>query len=333
MELRYPFVIILGIIFIIVLIFVFKKKGIKYSNGVKVANTSYIKSNEYYKKKINEYKVIIYILKGICLFTIFVSVILLSRVSKTEKVNANEYNRDIFLCMDASGSVDELNLSLVDNLRDTVKSLKGERFGISIFNTSSVILVPLTEDYDYVLDTLDSLKDSFDSLVNPNYFDNESYTKQNYITSGTLVGAEERGSSLIGDGLASCVYSFPKLEEDRTRIIIFSTDNELAGTPLLTLEEAANISKSKNITIFGIGTKLMNDKNRIEFKNAVAKTGGDYFEQSNNSVNNIVKSIERQSKSLLKKESQSYKTDLPTIPFIMLLVSFIVLIILEKKVI
>ena len=42
--------------------------------------------------------------------------------------------------------------------RETVTGLDGDRIGISLFNTSSIQFVPMTDDYDFVLRRLDSLE-------------------------------------------------------------------------------------------------------------------------------------------------------------------------------
>lgn len=341
MELRYPFVLILGIIAIILLVILTKKKIKNYDNGHKIANTKYLKQHSYYKERLKKYNTLINIIKLLCLTTVFISVFLLSRMAKIETVNTSEYNRDIYLCMDVSDSVNELNLEIVKNMKETVKSLKEERFGISIFNSSNVILVPLTDDYEYVLDTLEKLEKAIEVRVNYDFeaeYDSKEYNKYRegttYLMEGTIEGSDLRGSSLIGDGLASCVYSFPKLEEEeRTRIIIFSTDNELAGKPLVTLDEAADISIKKKVTVYGIGTTVMSTKDRDEFKRAVEKTGGEFYEESKSSVKSIVKNIEKHTKTLREKEDETYKIDIPQLPFIMLIISFIILIYLETKVI
>lgn len=333
MEIRNPILLIIGILIIIVIPFIFKRKKQQYNIGTKIANTKFLKENSYYQAKIKKYKKLTLILKATCIIAMITSTILLARISKIEKVDSTEYNRDIFLCMDASSSVDELNLELVSNLKDTVKSLKGERLGISIFNTSSIVLVPLTDDYNYILDTLDNLEKSLKQVNSEDYDIDDYLTSSNYLMSGTLEGADTRGSSLIGDGLASCVFSFPNLEEERTRIIIFSTDNDLAGTPIVTLEEAANISKNKNVIVYGIGTEYMYEKNRTEFKNAVLKTNGEYYDFNKNSGQKIINSIEKQSKSLLKEDNKTYMVDFPQIPFLILLISIIILFIIERKVI
>lgn len=334
MELRYPLIVIILIIAFICYIFFEKKRKVKFIKGTKIANTNYIKNTDYYKNKIKKYNTITKILKSCCLVSIIISIILIGRLAKIEKLNLNEYNRDIFLCMDISKSVDDLNKELVETLKNTVKSLKGERFGISIFNTSSVTLVPLTDDYDYIIDTLDTIKQSIDynnfNNSNTTLDDYDLYLK-NYIVSGTLEGNEERGSSLIGDGLASCVYSFSNLEEERTRIIIFTTDNELEGTPLVTLDQATKISKKNGIKVFAIGTEYMVDENN--FKESIESTRGKYFKYSPSTTKEIVNDIEKTSKSLLNDQYETKVLDIPEIPFLILFISITLLIILKRKVI
>ena len=335
MELRYPFIIIIVIIVIILYFFISKKKIVKYKIGSKIANTQYIKNTDYYKKKIKKYNILRRLIIACFCTSILCSTILISRLAKIETINTDIYNRDIFLCMDVSKSVDELNIELVESLKSIVNNLHGERFGISIFNTSSIVLVPLTDDYDYVLSILDTIKKSIKAGNVSEYGlytgDDYLYMTQ-YVQSGTLEGNQIRGSSLIGDGLASCVYSFSNLNEDRTRIIIFSTDNDLYGTPLVSLDKAAKISKSKGIKVFGIGTKIMQEKDRLEYKNAVEKTGGKFYEHSTSTVNNIVNDIESTSKSLLQNNVETKELDIPQIPFMILLISIIGIIFISKKV-
>lgn len=335
MEIRYPLIFLI-IILVFILYFVFyKRRNIKYNIGSKIANTKYLKNTDYFKKKYKEYK-----LYKVLLYVFFIgcflgSTFLLVRLSSIKTINDKQYNRDIFLCMDVSASVDELNIELIDSLKDTVSKLHGERFGVSIFNTSSIVLVPLTEDYDYVNNILDQIKKSI-KANNPSkygvYSGDDYLYVTSYIYSGTLEGNEIRGSSLIGDGLATCVYSFSNLDSDRSRIIILSTDNDLAGTPIVSLEQAAKISKSKNIKVFGIGTDAMKANDRLSFMNAVKITNGKYYDHSKSTVNSIVDDIELTSKSLMVKESETREIDLPEIPFIILLLSIIGLIFVSKKV-
>ena len=158
MELRYPYVIVFLIIISILIFFLSKKKVNKYITGSKIANTHYLKSSDYYKQKVKKYSIIKKMVLSLFFISFICCSILLSRLTKVQTIKTNQYNRDIYLCMDVSSSVDELNLELVETLKSTVNKLHGERFGISIFNTSSVTLVPLTDDYTYVIDTLNQIK-------------------------------------------------------------------------------------------------------------------------------------------------------------------------------
>lgn len=333
MELVYPLVIFIGIIILIILIVLKLKRKDVYKDGKKIANTKYVKSLPYYKEVIKRYKVLTNIIKIVCLVCIFLSLVLIARPVVVENTSSSMYNRDIFLCMDVSTSVNELNEELVKNLKKVVSSLEGERFGITIFNTSSILLVPLTDDYEYVNSVLDTLSESFRVSEGDSNFSDESLYYRNYIQSGTLVGNEDRGSSIIGDGLASCIYNFSNIQEERTRIIIFSTDNDLQGKEIVTLQEAADLARNNNITVFGIGPEAIEEDEKEDLKKAVEKTGGTYYTESfSSTVSNIVSNIEQKGKSLIKGKKEVRKIDKPQIPFIMLMISLFILFILNKKV-
>lgn len=319
MELINPFILYIGIPLVIILSIIKFKNKTTFKDGKKIANTKYVKSMPYYQKMLKKYKILSNSIKGINVLCIIISLFLLARPSIVDTSSSPIYNRDIFLCMDASGSMMEVNEKLVDNLKEMVKNLKGERFGITIFNTSSVVVVPLTDDYEYVLGKLDELQEIFHNCnrASTDYSAGIYYSKQ--LHAGTLLDNETRGSSLIGDGLASCVYNFNNLEEDRTRIIIFSTDNDLAGTPLVTLQEAAQISKENNVTVYGIvpdeikiniygATKKVGQAEKTELKNAIETTGGTLYEEnSSTTVSSIVNNIEKQSKSLIEGNKEVKK--------------------------
>ena len=175
--------------------------------------------------------------------------------------------------------MDELNYAICDNLKKVVKELDGERFGITIFNGQTVVLVPLTNDYDYVLETIDHLQQVLWSSIN----EMESGAKFNlqdyyYKYSGTLLQTNE--SSFIGEGLATTLYSFPELEEDngRSRSIIFTTDNQLNGKPLITIKEAAELCTKYDVKVFAIAPDHVEDE--VNFRNYMLGTGGKYYKNT-----------------------------------------------------
>lgn len=336
MELKYPIILIIGIFLILGAFFLPKRKKEKYEQGIKIANTEFIKETPYFQKQWKKYQWMIRLIKLFTLISLGSALFLLTRPTKITENNPEQYNRDIILCMDVSASVNELNYEIVDTIKNTVSSLKGERFGIAAFNSSTSTLVPLTDDYEYVLTMLDRLKIALD-LTNKRDYDYHDdygnyYDYNALLTGGTVEGDMSRGSSLIGEGLASCMYHFPNLEEDRTKIILFSTDNSLAGTPLLTLEEAALLAKKNQVIVYGIETKNINSKDHEGFASAMNITGGKLYSSEKESTEKIVSEIEKTSKSLIKTKPQIVKKDIPIIPFLILSISLFLLILIRKKV-
>lgn len=319
-------------ILVLVILFVFRFKGKNsYKGGKKVTGISYIENEPYFKKKVRQYKALTCILTGTFIMAILTSFWLLARPCKMVTTEKENYNRDIILCIDVSTSVDMLNMQLVEELKDTVKKLKGERFGIVIFNASAVLLSPLTDDYAYTIDLLDQIGKSLEANNSGDTSLEKYYYNTNYLLEGTLVGAEERGSSLIGDGLATSVYDFPDLKEKRTRIVILSTDNELEGTPIVTLDEAASICRENNVVVYGVGTKEMGDDEKSGMKDAMEKTGGKFFmEEESGTVHEIVKRIEKSGKNLIKGKKQIQKVEIIGVPVIILTISVFLMILIRK---
>ena len=303
MEFKYPVIMYIGFVIaavFFIMAFLHKKQLLK-KDGIKIANTELTFKNKLIQKEIVKYHVLRVMLVIFVTLMIGITASLLARPYYLKKIKEQKYNRDIILCMDISASVDELNLKLVDELKDTVRSLTGERIGIVIFNTTPVVLSPLTDDYEYTIEQLDNIytaiksqKSGYKDLKGKDWL----YWNE-YLYGGTLVGNELRGSSLIGDGLLGGLFAFPKTDENRTKIIIFSTDNDLAGDSYVTLEEACRHCKNNDVTVYGIGTKQMYSNNRYEMENAIELTGGRFFVEENTSeFHKIVEEIEETSTSL-----------------------------------
>lgn len=337
MALVNPWVLYIGVPVVIILSLLRFKKKEKYQDGKRVANTSLIEETDYFKKLYREYK----ILSGLAMLSLLIAIVigwvLLSRPAKIESISPEIHNRDIFLCMDISDSVDELNLDMCDELKKVVEELNGERFGITIFNGQSVLLVPLTNDYQYVLDTLDSLKVSFKDSIEQNdpdfdiFNENIDWSTYYYKYQGTLA---EEGSSFIGDGLASALYSFPDLEtnKERSRMIIFTTDNELNGEPYVTLEEAAGLCKKNDVKVFAIAPENVTDE--TTFKRAVESTGGGYYKStSSKAYDQLVADIKKTETSLAGiKQTETQITDQPETLFVWMLICIGLYFVMSKKV-
>ncbi len=330
-----PWVVYIGVPVLIFLSVLRLKKKHTYEEGKKVANASLIEDTPYFKKLYKEYKGLCAIALISLLIAIALCFVLLARPAKIDKLNPEIHNRDIFLCMDISDSVDELNLEMCDELKKVVEELDGERFGISIFNGQSVLLVPLTNDYAYVLDSLTKMEEAFqnnmgkstlDEMLSGDY-DWDSYY---YKYSGTLA---EEGSSFIGDGLASALYSFPDLEKnnDRSRMIIFTTDNALNGEPLVTVEEAAALCKKNDVKVFAIAPEYVVDED--VFQKAMLSTGGGYYKAtSSKAYDRLIEDIKKTDTSLAGiKQTETIITDQPKTFFVWILICFGVYLVVTKK--
>ncbi len=354
MHLIHPLVLKIGLPILaaaIIALHVIKRK-IKYRGGTKAANTSFVKELSIYKSRKHLYTFVSIVME-VCLITSMVaSLVLIARPAKKETVNNGTKKRDIFLCMDVSYSIYELNRDLVDSLQDVVAGLDGDRFGVCIYNTSTVLYVPMTDDYDFVNQKLEEIKVYFEmqkeymdkyynesnGMLEYNTSDYEEFQEASealdYYDAGTLVGNYTKGSSLIGEGLASCMYSFPRLDdEDRTRIIIMSTDNaeESLAKPLVELDEACDICKKNDIKVYGIFPNRdswsgMNSTDYVscenELKTNVQKTGGEFYKQSESlSVDDIVASIEREEALEVEEVTITKVVDQPAVPVVVLIIS------------
>jgi uncharacterized protein with von Willebrand factor type A (vWA) domain len=62
-------------------------------------------------------------------------------------------NRDIMLCLDVSGSMTDVDKEIVSIFDKLADGFKGERVGLTIFNSSAVQVFPLTDDYRFIQST------------------------------------------------------------------------------------------------------------------------------------------------------------------------------------
>lgn len=246
------------------------------------------------------------------------SAYLIGRPSFNKKIDAGVKRRDIYLCLDVSYSLYELNADFVENLEDVVRGLEGDRVGISIFNTSTVEFMPLTTDMDFTIDKLEELKEYFvlqkkymkmrddndfngmtgeqfsaflDSMTEDEYNEfMDMLDKLDVIDRPVTLDNETKGSSLIGEGLASCLFNFPSLEDsERTRVIIMVSDNAQSDNapPTIELAEAADMCKDNDVAVFGIfppkdalreleaGQNF--DNLSTDMRQNIRKTGGEFY--------------------------------------------------------
>ena len=207
-------------------------------------------------------------------------------------------NRDVMLCLDVSTSMNELDAIVLREFVKLAAGLRGERIGLTIFNGSAITVFPLTDDAEFIASTLDDAAAAI------------SQRKRTFVE-GTEEGG---GTSLIGDGLASCAMRFDSDERGRSRSIVFATDNALAGDPILQLPEAAALVREQGIRVYAIAAAdRITARDADELRAAAESTGGAYFETDGRStIANVVAEVGRMEASRMDVPPEVVADDRPT---------------------
>jgi Ca-activated chloride channel family protein len=229
-------------------------------------------------------------------------------VTSTEKPAT--FTRDVVLCLDVSGSMTDVDIDVLARFTELSEGFEGERLALVIFNSSAAQVFPLTDDYDYVGEQLEAVRSSLDGTG-----------EFSDAFGGTLTG---EGASLIGDGLASCVLTFDRTDEERSRSVVLATDNDINGTPIMTLDEAGAFAKSRDVRVYGIDPSVSNpgdSEDSAQFQRVVDSTDGEYFVlESADTVPSIVDSIEATEAALVDDEPTLIVSDQPTVFAVLALV-------------
>ena len=327
--------------------FIMRKKP-DVSKSLRAANTRRLKEHPLYKRKMLEARIFRILTIAGMIIALVAAVFLTSRPYKSERVQDTVSRRDIFLCVDDSSSNYSGVKELVQEFREIVAGLDGDRIGISLFNTSSVQYVPMTDDYEFALRRLDALEDylaaqeefmtdyaqKYDSVYEIPDSERGRYEELNRIMasfdSGVTAGYELKGTSAIGEGLASCLFSFPELaDEERTRIIIFVTDNrpELLDAPLVTLMDAAEMCAFDKVKVLGIcPVSDAGGGNVSEMREAAELTNGKFYEPGTaltaQMILDDIKAIENRE---TRTTTATVESDAPQFWFIILAAGFAVI--------
>ena len=125
---------------------------------------------------------------------------------------------------------------------------------------------------------------------------------------------------------------------ERTRIIIFATDNDVSGTETISLEDACSICKQYNVNLYAYcpSTQMnvyTSEQKIASYKRAVEGRAEGKFYTGNltQMASSIVNEIKETKTSLLKTSKKTYVTDYPEILLITIVTIFLVLIIIEKR--
>jgi hypothetical protein len=216
------------------------------------------------------------------------AILLTARPATISVITPAQRSRDIMLCLDASGSLLRVDAKILSRFSALAENFTGQRFGLTVFNSSAIVILPLSEDYQLVNKQLTSASAAFEAQKGQAFTD---------LTSGTLADFD-KGTSLVGDGAASCIGYLGQNVGQRSQSIILATDNEANGTPIVTLTRAGKLADQRNIRIYAIDPGLTDAKrasDHAELKAVARQTGGDYYTlQDSNAIASIIDEISRQ---------------------------------------
>ena len=236
-----------------------------------IAHTRTIKLLPEYRKAVRNYRILMALATVSFLVSIFTFTAAAARpVSVIEHDSINE-NRDIVLCLDVSGSMDNYQTLILSYFKEIVEGLHGQRIGLTIFDGVPANIVPLTDDYDAIIDIASE-------LTIP-----DNFAEYNYAVMGGAYG-----SSAIGDGIMGCVDNVNSGNDtERAKSVIIATDN-YAGSETVDVNQAARYAKRLGITFYGISIGYPNGTEDILFRTAVSNTGGAFYNINNYSLDRAV---------------------------------------------
>lgn len=292
-----------------------------------VANAAYLTGLPSFRSRMKRYRAY---LAGLVLVLVGASVATgyLAARPVDKEVRSDELaTRDIVLCLDVSGSMIDYDTEIVERFLEMLPSFHGERIALSVFNSTSRTVFPLTDDYDLVERELRTSAEALDFDVES--LDDWSYDPQDldelleFLTGTEGMGQE--ASSLVGDGLATCATAFDMDDQDRSRSIILATDNEVFGEPLYTLPEAADLVDEGDITLHGFyagASTPTSESEKKEFRAAVESNGGLFFASDDPAaVDHIIDEIAEQQAVDLGADDDLIITDRPEKYFLWLVVA------------
>ena len=237
-----------------------------------------------------------------------VAIVLVARPLRVDQGQERASGRDIVLCLDVSGSTLPYDREVIDTYLHLVDNFQGERIGLSIFNSTSRTVFPLTDDYDLVTDQLAKASEVLKGVETQDDID-QMTDAQYQSVADWLEGTQNKqnATSLIGDGVVSCAAMLPgfaygeastaNAERQRAASIVLATDNVVSGDATYTLEQALDLTRSANITVDGLfsGPKSSEgDKDTTAMRDQIESHGGVFLTQSDgSSVDELVREIQQ----------------------------------------
>lgn len=266
-----------------------RRKGVGvYGDAIPVAHSDRLTNLPEYEVALKQYKLLLKITMGALTLALLTTTLLSARPASITAIVPAAQSRDIMLCLDVSGSVLRTDTELVNRFTALVSEFSGQNFGLTAFNSSSIAILPLNDDYEFTGERLREVGEALRVQKGQAFTD---------LTSGTLA-AFDKGTSLVSDGLASCINNMGSNPRDRSQSIILATDNEANGTPIITSAQAAALAEKRNIRIYAIDPGVVDAARRADhtkLKEMAEQTGGSYHILSDtDAVADIINDISSQ---------------------------------------
>lgn len=301
---------------------------------VLVANSQYMDRIPSFVRAQRTARVVRVLQVGVAVFAVIAASLLSGRIA-SERIETPEFSsRDIVLCLDVSGSMYEYDTEILSTFAEMVDSFEGERVALSIFNSTSRTVFPLTNDYDLIKRELENGAEAIDfdefgyRLGTQDYSDDKVRQYVDFVD-GTRGIADE--ASIVPDGLASCAQVFDQAEQDRSRSIIFATDNEVNGEPIFTLDEATERVASRDIDLYTFypGAYECGPQCFEELETATEDQDGELYESSDpEAIPSIINQIQKTQAEVLGATPTVVRTDHPALGFVLTFLSLVGILIL-----
>lgn len=279
-----------------------------------VANSAYIRRLPAYRRRMRLLQVGLVTLAGFGLLAVAGAGLLLARVVDRD-VRAEELaSRDIVLCLDVSGSMIEFGAEMADKFVELVENFDGERIALSVWNSTSRTVFPLTDDYPLVVEELAAARAALDFDLDAWVYDEDDLARLEAFIAGTIT-EDVDASSIVGDGLATCTFAFDEQDDERSRSIILVTDNEVFGEGVYDLQEAAELADERDIRIHGLfaaSPSSYSQDNVEEYERVITSHGGLFYHADDpGAVDGIVEAIAAEQAAELLATPEVVLTDRP----------------------
>lgn len=233
-----------------------------------ISHTKTIKLLPAYRKAVMHYRILIACAAVSFIVALVSLTAAAARPISDQKKTSTTENRDVVLCMDVSGSMRPYQEDLLSYFNEVVGGLAGQRIAVTIFDGKPANLIPLTDDYDALIETISNLSENYDTINS-----SSSYYSPISATYGT-------STSAIGDGVMGCVNTLDLSEKNqRAKSVIIATDNSYGpGSQSVDIGQVARYAERYGVTFYGIFIPdVSTQAQQNEFMNATKITNGTFY--------------------------------------------------------